>query len=106
LFKTLLEGAAMGRPLIASDVPGCNAVVHDGVAGLLCKERDVNSLADAMQRMMFFTDEERRIMGENARQHVITHFDDSFVVDEYLEKIDYYTSAETPKTDQLKEVFG
>ncbi|MEQ8686251.1 MAG: glycosyltransferase family 4 protein [Imperialibacter sp.] len=106
LPKTLLEGAAMSRPLIASDVPGCNAVVHDGVTGLLCKERDVDSLADAMQRMMFFTDDERSAMGENARQHVITHFDDSFVVDEYLEKINYYTSSETPKTHQLKEVFG
>jgi glycosyltransferase involved in cell wall biosynthesis len=106
LPKTLLEGAAMGRPLIATNVPGCNAVVHEGVTGLLCNERDANSLADAMQRMMFFTDEERTTMGENARKHVITHFDDRFVVEDYLEKIDYYHSHAEPKTQELKEVFG
>jgi len=48
LPRTLLEGAAMARPLIASDVPGCRELVEDGLNGYLCKARDPDSLAAAM----------------------------------------------------------
>ncbi|NOZ73621.1 MAG: glycosyltransferase family 4 protein [Chloroflexi bacterium] len=34
--RTLIEAAAMGRPLIATDVPGCRTVVEDGTTGYLC----------------------------------------------------------------------
>ena len=37
LPRTLLEAAAMARPLIATDVPGCREVVEDGVNGFLCR---------------------------------------------------------------------
>ncbi len=106
LPKTLLEGAAMARPLIATDVPGCNAVVKDGVTGLLCRDRDARSLADAMETMLDFSDEQRSEMGANARQHVINHFDDTLVVNEYLKKIDFHTAAAPAKTTELREVFG
>ena len=46
LPRSLLEAAAMERPLIASDVPGCRDVVDDGVNGFLCSARDAVSLAD------------------------------------------------------------
>lgn len=44
----LLEAAAMARPLIATDVPGCREVVDNGVNGLLCKVRDAFDLAEKM----------------------------------------------------------
>ena len=37
LPRSLLEAAAMARPLIATDVPGCREVVEDGVNGYLCE---------------------------------------------------------------------
>ena len=40
LPRSLLEAAAMARPLIAADVPGCRDVVEDGVNGYLCTVRD------------------------------------------------------------------
>ena len=49
--KTLLEAAAAGRPMIASDTAGCREVVTDGVTGLLVPPREVEPLADAMLRM-------------------------------------------------------
>ena len=52
LPRSLLEGAAMARPLIATDVPGCRDVVEDGVNGLLCEARSAASLAAAMERML------------------------------------------------------
>ena len=47
LPRSLLEGAAMGRPLIATDAPGCRNLVEPGVTGFLC---DVRSAAVARRR--------------------------------------------------------
>ncbi len=49
--KSLLEAAACGRPLVTTDVPGCRALVEDGVNGLLVPVRDAASLADALERL-------------------------------------------------------
>ena len=46
--KTLVEAAACGRPIIASDVPGCREVVRHGVNGLLVPVRDPAALAEAL----------------------------------------------------------
>ena len=50
--KTVLEAAAMGRPAIVTDVPGCRQAVVDGVTGWLCKVHDIDSLADQMIAVM------------------------------------------------------
>jgi glycosyltransferase involved in cell wall biosynthesis len=51
LPKSLLEAAAVGRPMVASDVTGCREVVRDGITGLLVQPRDSGALADAMLRL-------------------------------------------------------
>jgi len=51
LPKSLLEASAIGRPMIASNVPGCREVVRDGITGLLVEPRDAVALADAMLRL-------------------------------------------------------
>ncbi len=51
LPKSLLEASAAGRPMIASNVPGCREVVRDGITGLLVEPRDSTALADAMLRL-------------------------------------------------------
>lgn len=51
LPKSLLEAAACGRPLVATDVPGCRALVRDGENGLLVPVREAAALADALQRL-------------------------------------------------------
>jgi glycosyltransferase involved in cell wall biosynthesis len=48
LPKSLLEAAASGRPMIATDVPGCREVVRHGETGLLVPPRDPQALADAL----------------------------------------------------------
>jgi glycosyltransferase involved in cell wall biosynthesis len=48
LPKALLEAAACGRPMIATDVPGCREVVLPGVTGLLVPVDDAAALADAI----------------------------------------------------------
>jgi glycosyltransferase involved in cell wall biosynthesis len=45
----LLEAAASGRPMITTDVPGCNELVEDGVNGLLVPANDWLKLADSIE---------------------------------------------------------
>ncbi|MEM7407271.1 MAG: glycosyltransferase family 4 protein [Pseudomonadota bacterium] len=49
--KALIEAAACGRALVATDVPGCRAIVTDGRNGLLVPPRDSVALAEALARL-------------------------------------------------------
>ena len=86
--RALLEGAAMGRPLIATDVPGCRQLVEHGVDGLLCTVRDSNSLAEAMLEMIRLPAEERAAMGAAARAKVERNYGEERVVGAYLQVLD------------------
>lgn len=85
LPRSLLEAAAMARPLVATDVPGCRDVVEDGLNGFLCIVRDPVTLADAMRKMAELRPEQRLAMGEAARRKVQEKFSEEFVVRAYLD---------------------
>jgi len=78
LPKSLLEAAACGRPLIATDVPGCREIVRPGVSGLLVPARDPAALAEAIARLAADGDARRR-MGAAARVLVEQQFSDQVV---------------------------
>lgn len=86
--RSLLEAAAMARPLIATDVPGCREVVDDDVNGWLCKARDAEDLADKMLRFIAASEEQRLEMGRQSRLKAEREFDERVVIDAYLEAID------------------
>ncbi len=52
LPKSLLEAAASGRPLIATDVPGCREIVIPDKTGLLVPVDDPRALAEAVLRLI------------------------------------------------------
>jgi glycosyltransferase involved in cell wall biosynthesis len=85
--RTLLEAAAMGRPLIATNVPGCREVVCDGLNGLLCQPRDPQDLAKQMTNMLAMTDAQLQQMGYASRQWVEQRFDEQIVIDQYLKAL-------------------
>ncbi|HET8750298.1 MAG TPA: glycosyltransferase family 4 protein [Sphingomicrobium sp.] len=87
LPRSLLEGAAMGRPLIATDVPGCRELVEEGVNGFLCAARDPASLAPAMQRFATLSDERRATMGAESRRKVQEGFSENIVIRAYLDAL-------------------
>lgn len=87
LPRSLLEGAAMGRPLIASDVPGCRDVVDDRVNGFLCAPRSASALAEAMARMAALSADERRQMGLRGREKIEREFAESKVVAAYRSEL-------------------
>ena len=86
--RVLLEACAIGRPVIATDTPGCSRVVVDGITGLLCKARDSNDLAEKMVRMIEMSVEERVAMGLSGRQYVEEKFDEKIVIKQYIDAID------------------
>lgn len=92
--RTLIEAAAMARPLIATDVPGCRAVVDDGQSGYLCQVRDADSLADAAMRMLALSHEERVAMGRAGRQKMQRQFDEALVVAAYRDVIGAVVGAD------------
>jgi len=88
LPRTLLEAAAMAKPLIATDVPGCRHVVEPGVTGLLCGPRDAGALAGAMVEMIRAAPERRAEWGRAGREKVEREFDERIVASLYLQAID------------------
>lgn len=85
--RTLLEAAAMARPVIATDVPGCRDVVDDGVSGLLCKARDAKSLRDAILKFIALPQEAREQMGRNGRKKMEREYDHALVIRSYHEAL-------------------
>ena len=87
LPRALMEAAAMGRPIITADSPGCREVVDDGESGYLCKPRDVGSLAEAMERILNLPESALRNMGLHGRAKMVNEFDERSVVERYLSAI-------------------
>lgn len=85
--RSLLEAAAMGKPLIATDVPGCTEIARAGKNAILCKVRDSRSLADAMLAMLALSPSERAAMGAKSRAIAEAEFDTEVVEERYLEAI-------------------
>lgn len=83
LPKALLEGAAAGRPLVATDVPGCREVVKSGENGLLVPVADPVKLADAIELLLGHPDE-RSAMGRRAREVAELEFSVTRVVEQTL----------------------
>ncbi len=84
LPRGLLEAAAMGLPLVATDVPGCRQVVRHGVNGLLCAARDALALRAALEEMVRMSEERRCAMGAAGRALVERKYDEQQVVREAL----------------------
>lgn len=87
MANTNLECAAMGRPLITSDIPGCREAVVEGVSGLLCRPKDADSLYDAMKRFLRLSREQRQEMGKAGRTHMEAVFDKDKVVAKTVENL-------------------
>jgi len=83
LPKSLLEGAACGRPIVATDVPGCREICRDGETGFLVPVRTSAPLADALERLAGDPDLRRR-MGQAARAAVEEHFAEEIIVRDTL----------------------
>jgi glycosyltransferase involved in cell wall biosynthesis len=83
LPKVLLEAASCGKPIIATDVPGCREIVHDGENGILVPLKDSIALASAIKELINDS-EKRKRMGTNGRRLVENEFSEEIVVSQTL----------------------
>lgn len=81
--RTLIEAAAMARPVITTDVPGCRAVVDDGVTGFSCQARSATSLAEACLKFLQLAASAQKQMGDAGRAKMERQYDQRFVVEAY-----------------------
>ncbi len=84
MSNVVLEAAAMGRPVITTDIPGCREAVDDKESGLLVKPRDVDSLEEAMETMLKMSRKQREAMGVKGREKMKECFDKEKVVEETI----------------------
>jgi glycosyltransferase involved in cell wall biosynthesis len=91
--RTLIEAAAMARPLIATDVPGCRAVVHPEENGFLCAPRDARDLANACLRFLDLPREAQVELGLASRRKMEREYDEKIVINAYREAIAGLCSA-------------
>lgn len=81
--RVLLEAAACGRPVITTDAPGCRDAVIDGETGFLCQPRGVDSLVQAMRKMLTLPPAEREAMGRAGRAFMERSFSEEIVFEAY-----------------------
>jgi glycosyltransferase involved in cell wall biosynthesis len=84
---SLLEGASMCKALIASDTAGCREVITSGVNGYLCRPRDPEDLANQMEKYFLLPAAEKRQMGIEGRNKVLSSFTKEIITGIYLGKI-------------------
>jgi glycosyltransferase involved in cell wall biosynthesis len=85
--RSLLESAAIGRPIITTDTLGCREVVEPGINGFLCKPRDAQDLAEKLEHILSLSEDNLAKMGFASRRLVESKFDESIVINNYLEAI-------------------
>ncbi|MBE6684078.1 MAG: glycosyltransferase family 4 protein [Ruminococcaceae bacterium] len=87
MANVLLEAAASGRPILASDIPGCTETFDEGVTGFGFKAKDVDSLTGAIEKFVALPYEEKREMGKAGRNKIENEFNRKIVVDKYLHQV-------------------
>lgn len=82
-----LEGAAIGRPVITTDIPGCKEAVEHGRTGFLCTVKSEDALYEVMKQFLKLPREQREAMGLQGRKKVEREFSKEAVVDETVRAI-------------------
>lgn len=83
LSRSLMEACAVGRPIIATDIPGCRETVDEGKNGFLVKVKDSRSLAEGMLRYLNLSDAEKQAFSKHSRKKAEETFDVRQVIKEY-----------------------
>lgn len=87
MANVLLEGAACGRPILASNIPGCQETFDEGVTGFGFEPKNSNSLYNAINKFMSLTHEQKKEMGKSGRNKIEKQFNRQIVVDKYIEQV-------------------
>lgn len=87
MSNALIEGAATGRPVIASNISGCREAFEEGVTGFGFTPGKAEELIRAMNQFLSLTSKERADMGKRGREKMEREFDRKLVTASYMEEV-------------------
>ncbi len=87
MSNVLLESAACGRPVIATDVPGCQETFDNNISGISFKERDGEALIKAVRDFLELPYERKIEMGKEGRKKMEREFDRANVIEAYMNEL-------------------
>lgn len=87
MSNVLMEAAATGRPVIATNISGCREIFEEGVTGFGCEPKSSEELIRALRKFLELSWEERALLGRRAREKMEREFDREKVVKDYYEEI-------------------
>ena len=87
MSNACLEAAAVGRAIIASDIPGCRECVEDGITGYLHEPDNSLDLIEKIEKFITLPYNERKRMGELGRKKMEAEFSRENVVEAYMEEL-------------------
>ena len=88
--RVLLEGMAMSKPIITTDVPGCKETIINNQNGFLVPVKDSKVLSEAIEKMIQLNKKDRIKMGEKGREIVLELFDEKIIIKNYLDEINKF----------------
>ncbi|MBQ9296171.1 MAG: glycosyltransferase family 4 protein [Paludibacteraceae bacterium] len=93
--RSLLESASMERIILTTNSVGCKEVVQNGVNGLVCEMNSLDSLVEAMRKIVEMPSSQLQQMGQNGRKYVLHLFDEKIIIAEYQKALQKYLNKET-----------
>ena len=88
MSNVLLESAASGRPVIASNRSGCREIVNETKTGYLVTPKNQEDLIQKIEEFIKLPHKQKKEMGKNAREKVKNEFERQIVVDSYAIEIE------------------
>lgn len=87
MSNALIEGAATGRAVIASNISGCKEAFEEGVTGFGFTPGKPVELIDAMEKFLSLSTQEQAAMGRRGREKMEREFDRKLVTAAYMEEV-------------------
>ena len=92
MSNVVLETAATGRPVLASNIPGCKEAVINGESGILFNVKDPTAIVNAVETFIALPYTKKEEMGKVGRKLMEAKFDRKQVVTKYIEIIEKYNA--------------
>lgn len=87
MANVLLEASSTGRPVLASNIPGCTETFDEGITGFGFKEKSAENLVESIKDFIELDYDKKVNMGKAAREKVKREFDRNIVVNAYIEEL-------------------
>ncbi len=82
--RVILEGMAMGKPIITTNSVGCRDTVEEGVNGYIVSPENTTALYEAFLKFLSLSPEKQREMGENSRKKALSEFSNHQILPAYV----------------------